>query len=117
VVISRWLANRHFYQLTIVRTEADNPEARIEEDSRLAIELLVDFSLGVLNAFLAAVSFIGILWVVGGSLTVGGYSIPGYMVFACIYSAITTLSMFLLGRPLVRKGRLVKRSCATNSLA
>jgi putative ATP-binding cassette transporter len=103
-LIGRWLADRHFYQLTIVRTEADNPEARIAEDSRIAIELLVDFSLGVLNASLAAVSFIGILWVVGGSLSVAGYHIPGYMVFACIvYSAITTLGMFLLGRPLVHR--------------
>jgi len=41
---------------------------------------------------------------VGGSLTVAGYSIPGYMVFACIiYSTVTTLGMFLLGRPLVRR--------------
>jgi vitamin B12/bleomycin/antimicrobial peptide transport system ATP-binding/permease protein len=103
-LIGRWFADRHFYQLTIVHTEADNPEARIAEDGRLAIELLVDFSLGVLNALLAAISFIGILWVVGGSLTVAGYSIPGYMVFACIvYSTITTLGMFLLGRPLVRR--------------
>ena len=103
-LISRWLADRHFYQLAIVHTEADNPEARIAEDGRIAIELLVDISLGVLNALLAAVSFIGILWVVGGSLTVAGYSIPGYMVFACIiYCTITTLSMFLLGRPLVRR--------------
>ena len=103
-LISRWLADRHFYQLTVVHTEADNPEARIAEDSRIAIELLVDFSLGVLNALLAAISFIGILWVVGGSLTVAGYSIPGYMVFACIiYSTITTLSMFVLGRRLVRR--------------
>ena len=102
-LISRWLADRHFYQLAIVHTEADNPEARIAEDGRISIELLVDFSLGVLNSLLAAISFIGILWIVGGSLTVAGYSIPGYMVFACIiYSAITTLSMFLLGRPLVR---------------
>ena len=102
-LIGRWLTDRHFYQLTIVHTEAANPEARIAEDSRLAIELLVDFSLGVLNALLAAISFIGILWVVGGSLTLGGYSIPGYMVFACIiYCAITTLGMLLLGRPLVR---------------
>jgi vitamin B12/bleomycin/antimicrobial peptide transport system ATP-binding/permease protein len=103
-LIRRWLAERHFYQLTIVRTEADNPEARIAEDSRIAIELLVDFSLGLLNALLAAISFIGILWVVGGSLTVGAYSIPGYMVFACVaYSTITTLGMFLLGRRLVRR--------------
>jgi hypothetical protein len=103
-LISRWLADRHFYQLAIVHTEADNPEARIAEDGRLAIKLLVDFSLGLLNAVLAAISFIGILWVVRGPLTVAGYSIPGYMVFAwIIYSAITTLSMFLLGRPLVRR--------------
>lgn len=103
-LIGRWLKDRHFYQLTIVRTAADNPEARIAEDGRLAIELLVDFSLGILNAVLAAVSFIGILWVVGGALTVAGYSIPGYMVFACIvYSTITTLGMFMLGRPLVRR--------------
>jgi len=58
----------------------------------------------VLNALLAAISFISILWVVGGSLTVAGYSIPGYMVFACIiYSTITTVGMFLLGRLLVRR--------------
>jgi hypothetical protein len=49
-------------------------------------------------------SFISILWVVGGSLTLSGYTIPGYMVFSCIfYSAITSLGMFLLGRPLVRR--------------
>jgi putative ATP-binding cassette transporter len=102
-LIGRWLSDRHFYQLTIVHTEATNPEARITEDSRIAIELLVDFSLGVLNALLAAILFIGILWVVGGSLNVAGHSIPGYMVFACIiYSGLTTVGMFLLGRPLVR---------------
>ncbi len=83
-LIDRWLANRHFYQLTVVDTEADNPEARIAEDGRLSIELLVDFSLGVLNAFLAAVSFISILWVVGGAITIAGYTIPGYMVWACV---------------------------------
>jgi putative ATP-binding cassette transporter len=103
-LIARWLADRHFYQLAIVHTEADNPEARIAEDGRISIELLVDMSLGILNAVLASVSFVGILWVVGGALTVMGFSIPGYMVFACIiYSAITTASMFLLSRPLVRQ--------------
>lgn len=100
---SRWLANRHFYQLTVIGTEeAQNPEGRIAEDGRLAIELLVDFSLGVLNAMLAAVSFISILWVVGGAITIAGYTIPGYMVFACvIYSALTTLAMYVLGKRLV----------------
>jgi vitamin B12/bleomycin/antimicrobial peptide transport system ATP-binding/permease protein len=103
-LMDRWIANRHFYQLTIIQTEADNPEARITEDARLAIELLVDFTLGVLNASLVAISFISILWVVGGALNIGGYSIPGYMVIACIvYSGVTTLCMYLLGRQLVRR--------------
>ena len=102
---SRWLANRHFYQLTVIGTEdAENPEGRIAEDGRLAIELLVDFSLGVLNAFLAAVSFISILWVVGGAITIAGYTIPGYMVFACvIYSTLTTALMYFLGTRLVNQ--------------
>lgn len=103
-LITRWLLNRHFYQLTIVQTDADNPEARIAEDGRVAIDLLVDFSLGVINAVLAAVSFISILWFVGGSLNVAGMIIPGYMVFACVaYSALTTFGMFMLGRNLVQR--------------
>lgn len=102
---SRWLANRHFYQLTVIGAEeAENPEGRIAEDGRLAIELLVDFSLGVLNAMIAAISFISILWVVGGAITIAGYAIPGYMVFACvIYCALTTLAMYLLGKRLVNR--------------
>ena len=103
-LIVRWLSDRHFYQLTIVDTDAANPEARLSDDARLAVELLVDFSLGVLNALLAAVSFISILWSVGGSISVAGWTIPGYMVIACVmYSSLTTSITFLLGRPLVRR--------------
>ena len=53
---------------------------------------------------LAAISFISILWVVGGAITIAGYTIPGYMVFACvIYSTLTTLAMYLLGKRLVNR--------------
>lgn len=103
-LFARWLSERRFYQLSIIGGEADNPEARIAEDGRLAIDLLVDFSLGVLNAFLSAVSFISVLWFVGGALTVGGFVIPGYLVFASlIYSGLTTGIMYLLGKPLVQR--------------
>jgi putative ATP-binding cassette transporter len=112
-LIVRWIENRHFYQLTVVDTEADNPEARIAEDGRLSIELLVDFSLGLLNALLAAVSFIGILWVVGGAITIAGYTIPGYMVWACLaYCTLTTLTMYLLGKRLVNR---VERKAAAEA--
>ncbi len=103
-LIGRWLSERRFYQLSIVGGEAENPEARMSEDGRLAIELLVDFSLGVLNAVLAAVSFISVLWFIGGSFTIWGVTIPGYLVVACIlYSGVTTASMYVVGRPLVRR--------------
>ncbi|HEY8579109.1 MAG TPA: SbmA/BacA-like family transporter, partial [Beijerinckiaceae bacterium] len=103
-LFARWMSERRYYQLSIVGGDADNPEARMSEDARLSIELLVDFSLGVLNSALAAVSFISVLWFVGGSLEVGGFYIPGYMVWACIlYSGVSTGAMYLLGRPLVAR--------------
>lgn len=36
-LITRWLADRHFYQLTVIHADAENPEARIAEDGRIAI--------------------------------------------------------------------------------
>src|SRR4051812_12355419 len=42
-LIDRWLTDRRFYQLNIVAGEGSNPEFRIADDARLAIEPLVDF--------------------------------------------------------------------------
>jgi vitamin B12/bleomycin/antimicrobial peptide transport system ATP-binding/permease protein len=105
-MIERWLAERRFYQLNIVGGDAANPEYRIADDVRLATEPLVDFAIGLTNAVLAAAAFLGVLWAVGGALRIsaGGseYLIPGYMVWAAIvYSTITSLSMYFLGRPLI----------------
>lgn len=105
-LIERWLADRRFYQLNIVGGDAANPEYRIADDVRLATEPLVDFVIGLTNAVLAAVAFLGVLWAVGGALKVGfggvDYVIPGYMVWAAIvYSTITSLGMYFVGRPLI----------------
>jgi putative ATP-binding cassette transporter len=102
-LVERWMGRRRFYQLSVLKL-VDNPEARIAEDGRIAIELFVDFATGVTNALLIAVSFVGVLWYIGGSLTFWGMTIPGYLVIAVvIYSASTSLGMFLLGRPLVSR--------------
>ena len=101
-LVGRWLGERRFYQLNILRT-IDNPEARIAEDGRLSIELFVDIAGGVLNTVILSASFMIVLWYVGGSISVGGVTIPGYLVIAVVaYTALTSLGMFLLGRPLVR---------------
>lgn len=106
-LIGRWLAERRFYQLTIVGGEGSNPEYRIADDTRLAIEPLVDFVIGLLNAILSAVAFIGILWGVGGALKVDLFgtaiTVPGFMVFAALlYALLTSAAMVLVGRPLIR---------------
>lgn len=102
-LVRRWMERRRFYQLSVLRL-VDNPEARIAEDGRIAIELFVDFATGVTNALLTAISFVGVLWFIGGALTFGGVTIPGYLVIAVvIYSASTSFGMLLLGRPLIAR--------------
>lgn len=101
-LIERWLSERRFYQLTIVAGEGSHPEFRIADDVRLAVEPLVDFAIGLLNAILAAAAFFGVLWVVGGALTVGPVWVPGYMVLAAVlYAALTSTAMIFVGRPLI----------------
>ncbi|TLG76912.1 SbmA/BacA-like family transporter [Methylocystis sp. B8] len=100
-LIEKWLANES-RQACAISPAIDNPEARIADDGRLAIELFVDLAGGVINIFLVSAAFIIVLWQVGGSYKLMGVVIPGYLVLAVfIYSVITSLGMWALGRPLV----------------
>ncbi|MDP2356765.1 MAG: ABC transporter ATP-binding protein/permease [Beijerinckiaceae bacterium] len=102
-LVARWLSERRFYQLNVVGGDAENPEARMTEDTRLATELFVEFAVGAFNAVISAVTFVGVLWFVGGAINIGGTHVPGYFVIACLlYSGLTTAAMLWLGRPLVR---------------
>ena len=104
-LIQIWLSERRFYQLNIIDPK-NNPEGRIAEDIRMAIEPLVDFAVGLVNALLVAVAYLSILWVVAGSLSIvigsADVIIPGYMVWvAVIYSIIASAATFLVGHPLI----------------
>jgi len=106
-VIARWLANGRYYQLNLVKGDHQNPEARIAEDLRIATESPVDFVAGVISAFLAASTFIVVLWTIGGALTLpiagSTVTIPGFLVVtAVIYAAITSTSMVVIGRNFVQ---------------
>lgn len=71
-----WIGERRFYRLGLSGYEPANPEYRIADDVRWATEPVVDFAIGLLSAVITAITFIGILWSIGGSLTVaaGGTS-------------------------------------------
>src|SRR3954464_8438401 len=104
--ITRWLQKGRYYQLNLIEGDHKNPEARIAEDIRIATEQPVDFAVGILSAALTSVTFMGVLWSVGGSLTVpfGGASItiPGYLVLAVlVYCLIISGLMLIIARSFV----------------
>jgi putative ATP-binding cassette transporter len=102
-IISRWLKNGHSYQLNLVSGDHDNPESRLTEDLRISTEAPIDFTVGVLQAGLSALTFIVVLWTIGGSLTLtlGGatVTIPGFLVIAAVvYASLASAMMMMVGR-------------------
>src|SRR5262245_66546268 len=65
--LARWLSEQRYYRLAVTDEEQINPEYRIADDMRMASEPIVEFALGFVNALLSAVTFVGILFWVGGS--------------------------------------------------
>ena len=104
--ITRWLAKGRYYQLNIIEGDHKNPEARIADDIRVATEQPVDFAVGILSAVLTSATFMGVLWQVGGSLTIGwggsNIFIPGYLVIAVVlYAVIISGLMMIIARSFV----------------
>ena len=108
-LVDRWLTERRFYRLGIANGSGiSNPEYRIADDVRNATEPLVDFIAALITSVLTAATFIGILWYVGGALTIDlgnrAISIPGFMVLGVLaYSLSVTLLMVRIGSPLIAK--------------
>jgi putative ATP-binding cassette transporter len=104
-VLDRWIANGRYYQLSFLSGDHANPEYRVAEDLRVSVDAPVDFAIGLLNAFLSAVTFIGVLWLIGGALTIPGtqITVPGFLVVAAvIYAIVASGAMTAIGRSFVR---------------
>lgn len=106
-LIERWLVGDRLHRLRFEAGEDENPEYRIAEDVRVATDAPIGLAAGLLGATLGAVTFIGILWNVGGDLAldVAGHTlrVPKYLVIAVgIYSALLTLAMTLIARRMMR---------------
>jgi len=105
-VVDRWVSHGRHYQLNLVRGDHANPEYRIADDVRIATESPIDFVSGITHALLSAMTFIAVLWTIGGALdvTVGGINvhIPGFLVVAAIvYAMIASGVMVLIGHRFV----------------
>ena len=111
--LQRWLADHAFYSLELARFSgnekdaADNPDQRIQEDINLFTTYSISLSMGLLNAVVTLVSFVGILWTLSGAFafTLGSssYNIPGFMVWmAVLYCAAGSVLTHYIGRPQIR---------------
>jgi putative ATP-binding cassette transporter len=105
-VLDRWLKNGRYYQLNLVSGDHQNPEGRLTEDLRVSTDAPIDFAVGVTTASLSALTFIAVLWTIGGALTVplggGEITIPGFLVIAAVlYAVIASGAMAIVGRSFV----------------
>jgi vitamin B12/bleomycin/antimicrobial peptide transport system ATP-binding/permease protein len=137
--LERWLSDRAFYKLELSRfavpekkaadldvdplappaeggtpPQSDNPDQRIQEDIKLFTSYSITLSMGLLNAVVTLVSFVGILWTLSGAFafTLNGtsYSIPGFMVWmALLYCIVGSVITHYIGRPQIRLNFLQQR--------
>ena len=114
--LQRWLHQQAFYRLELARFSGpqaagtpppDNPDQRIQEDVNQFTSLTIGLCMGLLNAVVTLVSFVGILWSLSGAFdfTLGGksYDIPGFMVWvAVLYCLAGSIITHYIGRPQIK---------------
>ncbi|PIT71920.1 ABC transporter ATP-binding protein/permease [Limnohabitans sp. B9-3] len=93
--LQRWLSNNVFYRLELQSQNGgtDNPDQRIQEDVQQFTADTVGLSLGLLDATVTLLSFIGILWALSGGFSFewqgSAYEIPGFMVWMALAYALS----------------------------
>jgi vitamin B12/bleomycin/antimicrobial peptide transport system ATP-binding/permease protein len=102
-----WLKPARAYQLGHVGPSGSQADQRLQEDCRLFSEFTTELGVGMLQAFLLLVSFLGVLWTLSSyaSFEFEGREIviPGYMVWVAVtYASIGSGLTWLVGRPLIR---------------
>jgi putative ATP-binding cassette transporter len=105
-VLEKWLAHDRFRKLNhhLVKG-SENPEYRIVVDIRVATDAPIDLALALFSSVLTSITFFGVLWSIGGSIsfTLLGFpvTIPGYLVFGVIiYSGVVSGLMVFFGHHL-----------------
>jgi putative ATP-binding cassette transporter len=105
-LFSEWLKPGRSVRLARAGEVGVNPDQRIHEDARRLTELSADLGVGLLQASLLLLSFLGVLWSISGAVHIWicgvSLTIPGYMVWcALLYAASGSWLTWRVGRPLV----------------
>lgn len=106
-LFAEWLAPLRAFRLSNAGRIGANPDQRMAADAQHLTDLTTDLGIGLLQAGLLLVSFIGVLWALsdGMSITIGGwvFAPPGYMVWcALLYAGGASFASWVVGHPLIR---------------
>jgi ABC-type uncharacterized transport system fused permease/ATPase subunit len=104
-LLVRWLKDGRYGGLKFVSGDHQNAEYRICVDAHISTDAPVDMANGLFTALTTAAVFTGVLWTIGGSLTISGgtheVTIPGYLVLGVgLYAFVFTTAMMVVGRRL-----------------
>ncbi len=106
-LVNQWLTRKRALRLASRGLIGINPDQRLHEDARTLAESTTGLTLGLIQATILLVSFIGVLWDLSSGfvfhLSGHSFSIPGYMVWAAVlYAASASILSRIVGRKLVR---------------
>jgi putative ATP-binding cassette transporter len=105
-LLNEWLKPMRAFRLSNAGAIGQNPDQRLAADAQHLTELMTDLGIGLLQATLLLLSFIGVLWMSSRHmfLPVGGhrYYVPGYLVWcALLYAGTASFLSWKVGRPLI----------------
>ena len=103
--LGHWMDGRGYYRIELAR-QVDNADQRIAEDLRLLGFYTMTLLLGFIGAVATLVSFLVVLWMLSGPISLApigiDMTIPGYMVWAALlYAFFGTFFANLVGRRLI----------------
>ncbi len=105
-LIGQWLTPRRAFLISGAGAIGVNPDQRIDADASHLSDVSTDLGVGLLQAALLLVCFVGVLWSLSQGVVLPfpwrSLSIPGYMVWAALaYAGVASFFSWRLGRPLV----------------
>lgn len=105
----QWLTPHRAFSIAGMGEIGVNPDQRIHADAQHLAEISTDLGVGLLQATLLLLSFIGVLWALSAGVTFDVFgtriAIPGYMVWsALLYASVASFGGWRIGRPLVQLG-------------
>lgn len=106
-LVENWMSQKRAARIGRAGEIGTNPDQRIQADTQHLTELSTDLAIGLVQATVLLLSFIGVLWVLSRGIVLSWdgrqFAIPGYMVWAAlIYAVSGSLLSWRVGRPLVR---------------